>query len=325
VGLFGRYYVVSNQIAVILSSQLFKERCVARKMTRLLLWGGIGLLAVLAVAMAIPASRYRLLGLLGIERLYNGRPIEYWIAALKDPDPEVRRTAAVQLGNAEAHQDAAEEEEEEEEWEEAVAALVEAMADSDGFVRKCAATSLLIFSKDVKMPKDERRIACLTGALKDPEVAVRRAAVRGLWQAGPAAKQGDGVARLTDALGDKDDYVRAYGARALARIGPDAKDAMPALLKHLRTDPDKDIRKLSAKAIGLIGPDALGLLRGDVITALTEATKDESRGLREYSVRALGELRAKEAIPALRQASDDQDNDVRAAAVQALKSLEAAP
>ena len=67
-------------------------------MAKRIVLGIVLFLAVaLAVACAVPASRYRILALLRDEPLYSGRPIAYWVAALKDSDANVRREAALIL------------------------------------------------------------------------------------------------------------------------------------------------------------------------------------------------------------------------------------
>src|SRR5262245_58826173 len=246
----------------------------------LLLWSMVGVVLALGIAFAVPASRYPILNFFSNERLYSGRPLHYWVAALKEDDPALRRRAAFALGDAckECRQ-------ENPACPLVLAALIEALADQDSFVRKCAATSLLMSPREAPVPQNASSIEHLTGAIADEEVAVRRAAVRSLWQARAAAQQADGVARLTAALGDKDDYVRAYAARSLGQIGPEAKAAVPTLLQHLRQDEERDIRKLSAKALGLIGAEAIAVRLPETVEALTQALKEEPSGLRAYAAR----------------------------------------
>src|SRR6516164_8322257 len=57
----------------------------------------IGLAAAvsLAIAMALPASHYVIVGILHQESFYNGRPTSYWIDALKH-EPFARRSAPAQ-------------------------------------------------------------------------------------------------------------------------------------------------------------------------------------------------------------------------------------
>jgi HEAT repeat protein len=287
---------------------------------RLAVVGAVLLILGIDIALAVPATRYPLLAFLQNERLYHGRPLGYWLGALKDSDPEMRRRAALNLGDLGLCKQPGQIDAE---CSQVIAALIETLGDADGFVRKCAATSFLMYPRETPVPQDSASIARLTTALDDAEVAVRQAGVRGLWQAGAAAKERAGVARLTAALADKDEFVRAYASRALARIGPDAKDAVPALLERLRQDEERDDRKLAAKAMGSIGAESIGPLLPDTVAALIDALKNDARGLREYSARSLGQLGAKEAIPALKKILKDRDEHVAAAAAEAVKLLEA--
>src|SRR5438132_1353957 len=112
---------------------------------RLVLWGSLGLALLLGSVFAVPATRYPILGFLGVQQLYHGRPIDYWIAALKADDPELRRQAALTLGDAGVYKDSSPDGQQ---CQRVIAALIAALGDSDGFVRKCAATSLLMFPRD---------------------------------------------------------------------------------------------------------------------------------------------------------------------------------
>jgi hypothetical protein len=54
----------------------------------ILLGAGLVLAVGVGTALAVPASRYRLLALLRDEALYNARPLPYWTAAVpEDADP----------------------------------------------------------------------------------------------------------------------------------------------------------------------------------------------------------------------------------------------
>lgn len=290
-------------------------------MLRRLIFGSVLMLVlVIGMAFAVPASRYPLLGWIRGERLFEGRPLSYWLSALKDDDANTRRQAALVLGDVckDASQDDAD-------CGRAIPALLETLGDGDGFVRKCAATSFILSPRDAAVPQDQATIQYLTVALADREVTVRQAAVRALWQAGAVAKEANGVTRLRDALRDKDEFVRMYAARALARIGPDAKDAVPTLLQRLRQDEERDVRKLSAKTLGLIGARAIGPQLPETVQVLSAALKDDYPGLREYAARSLGQLGAREAIAALQEITHDKDEQVRSAAVEAIQRLESLP
>jgi HEAT repeat protein len=275
-----------------------------------------------AIGWAVPASRYWMLSVLKGDPLYNGRPLAYWLDALQESDAGVRREAAVLLGEAAIRNACAKDDSQ---TQSVAAALVQTLGDHDGFVRKAAATSLLTYPRETPVPHDSKTVALLIAALKDQETAVRKAAIRSLWQTGKAAAQDPGIASLTAALDDKDDFVREYGARTLGIIGPDAKQAAPALLDRLRKDEERDVREHAAKALGLIGAKALGPLLPDTVQALIVGLDDEAADVRENSARSLGQLGATDAIPDLYQVMDDPEPRVRAAVAEALKTLERRP
>jgi len=267
-----------------------------------------------------------MLALVHGEPLYNGRPIAYWVAALRDSDADVRREAALILEDV--HEDFKGRSPDDPEYRGIIAALASALGDSDVFVRKCAARAFLTYPRELPVPEDGATVArMLTGLEDKQEVLVRKAAARALWQAGPAAKQGAGVPGLIAATYDANDFVREYAVRALGRIGPEASAAVPELLDLLRKDPERDVREHAAKSLGLIGAQALGPRLGEAVQALMKGLKDEAADVRENSARSLGQLGAKEAIAELRPLAQNpkEHERVRSAATEALKRLEASP
>jgi len=289
-------------------------------MRRTVLLLALALILATGVIFAIPAARFRLLALLTHEPLYNGRPVSYWLTALEAGDADERREAALTLAEPElvktcsADQDICRR---------VIGGLVATLSDSDVFVRKCAATSLLSYPRETPIPGGAAVVDKLLAALDDAEVTVRKAAARSLWQLGEAAGQGDGVARLTGALLDKDDFVREYAARTLGRIGPDAKTAAPALLDRLAQDEERDVREHAAKSLGLIGPKALGPLLEKTIAALTKGLQDPAADVRENSARSLGQLGARGSVDALKRIRADPEVRVRTAVNYALRVLTA--
>ncbi len=288
-------------------------------MRRVVLWVVLVLVVGFGVAFAVPAIRYPLLALLRNEHLYEGRPLGYWLAALKDGDPTTRSLAATNLGDAQVDR---KDSPDRAQYPAVVTGLVEALGDPDGYVRKCAGRSLLLYPRESAVPGDSATVARLLKTLGDKETVVRKAAIRSLWQIGPAAKDGDGVARLTEALGDKDDFVREYAARTLGKIGPEAAPAVPALIELLRTDEWRDAREHAAKSLGSIGARAIGSHLPQAVKTLLAGLKDEVGDVRRDSARSLGQLGATEAVPALRPLLKDHEERVRTAAAEALQRLE---
>src|SRR5438093_11965445 len=115
----------------------------------LLAIAGILVVAV-AVAFAVPASRYWILSLVRNEPLHGGRPISSWVADLKHSDANVRKQAALALEDA--SQELKGRPPDDPETKAVVAGLVGAMADPDPFVRKCVAKAFLDYPRDAAVP-----------------------------------------------------------------------------------------------------------------------------------------------------------------------------
>jgi HEAT repeat protein len=84
-------------------------------------------------------------------------------------------------------------------------------------------------------------------SLKDPDIRVRKRAVKKLANVGTAAQAA--VPALAGALKDRDPGVRAEAALALLRIGPGAKEAVPALAEAARQDASPRVRACAGKAL----------------------------------------------------------------------------
>src|SRR5262249_39258683 len=146
-------------------------------------------------------------------------------------------------------------------------ALVQALKDSDLFVRRFAAQALGDIEADPKVAAKP-----LADVLKNPKEKkeVQAAAAGALGRMGAA-----GVAPLAAAVKDAatDNEVRRRAVEALGKIGPDAKAAIPALVSVLKAAPggkknpdkDADCRVDAATALGHIAAasdkDALDALR----------------------------------------------------------------
>lgn len=152
-----------------------------------------------------------------------------------------------------------------------------------------------------------RIVTALMGVLKDPDVEVRRAAVRSLAN----FEDPSTAPALREALRDADAEVRANAVEALGNIHDAASaDAIAALLK----DPNKDVR---AHAI-----DALTELELAVPPAgLLDALRDSDADVRHQAVHAVGHFEDARAVPTLRLLLDDPNADVREAAVEALGDI----
>lgn len=196
-------------------------------------------------------------------------------AALKNPDPNVRRSAVEDLGRIGAP---------------ALPSLAASLKDGDPRVRVAAAGAALSID-----PKRADALALLIGASKDPDAVVRRLAAESL-AVEPA------VAALGGLLDDRNDEVRWAAADSLGELGQAAAPAVPALL-HLLGDKDPAFRSVAADALG---QGAKGNPQA-VAPALTAALKDGDRRVRESAARSFLELglRSRDAVAILAAAKED--------------------
>jgi HEAT repeat protein len=281
----------------------------------------------------------------------NGRMVDALAVALRDPDIEVRTSAAQALGSMGDPR--------------AVEALLQALrSDADAGVRKMAAWALGEIespaavgglsqavrsdsSAEVRAAaawalgeiESAEAVGALGAALRDSSVEVRRNAV---WALGEI-ESADAVEWLVPALRDADLEIRRKATWALGEIESPA--AVPGLSGAMR-DSDAEVRATAAWALGEIqspaGIDALrgGMADSDVevrrksawalgeiqdaraVPALTAALGDSDHETRKTAVWALGEIQDASAIPALRPLLHDPDGEVRKTAIWALLEMD---
>ena len=252
------------------------------------------------------------------------------IAALADPDPNVRREALRAISNIRRAQP------------EELKLIAKALADSDRFVALHATEALASLG--------ERGVPLLTEATKNSKTSMW--ALLALETVGPKAHEAqDAVIAL---LKEQDTVLREQAALTLSRIAPDAKKAIPALLPLL-DDEVIPVRAAAAFAIAQFGADASaattkfqkmtkekddvsrligarGLIavarpRGAAAKPLVEifvtGLEDERPGIRRESAVGLGKLGidAASAVDALTKATEDKVEGVKLAAEEALKAI----
>src|SRR5437762_1315738 len=141
----------------------------------------------------------------------------------------------------------------------AAPALVEALKQKDTNVRRMVLYAMAIIAEQEKIDGAEKP---LLGLLKDEDVIVRIFAVRALGK----LKAESATGPLLDAMKKEDPFVRRSAAYALGDSG--AKEAIKPLAGLLKEE-DALIRRAGADSLGEIGK---GLL--PVLPALSEALKD---------------------------------------------------
>jgi HEAT repeat protein len=214
------------------------------------------------------------------------------VSLLKDPDPAVRRTAALSLGKI-ADPGVA-------------VALREGLFDPDETVRRYSAWALgnlgeaaidpagLVLVQQLNDPAPAVKTAVaqaigkigatqgmvelLGEALNEADPATRRAVVQALgWLESPSAYQ-----MLLDALTDEDADVRQGVVAALGELG-DAH-ALPAIRQRLLKDPDVGVRSEAAFRLGKLGDDSL------LPTLQFISAKDEDANVRRWAAWAVTSL-----------------------------------
>ena len=192
---------------------------------------------------------------------------------LKDPSPDVRRTAALSLGKI-GHSAGTE-------------GLVQALSDSDPLVREYSAWSLGQIGEDVNTDA----AFALVSALGDPHTAVKHRAAKALGNIGPREPT---IPLLLEGL--------AVGAIESRRAVVDAfmnleeKSAYSALLSSL-TDPDPKARQGTIAALGEMGD------RRALPTFEKILLRDDNVGVRTEAAYRLGKLGSQENIPSLEKAA----------------------
>jgi len=185
------------------------------------------------------------------EQRYEGRTFSDWTRLLEDPDPPTRLKAveALRLGFGV----------------QAVPALVHALGGAHPSVRREAIRALAAIQA-----AGPETIAALSNAMRNTDLAVRRAAASALGDVGA-------VAALVQTLKDPDSNVRLNAVRPLRRIitrpgnsaDPATTKRVVAALADALKDTDTGLRRAAASSLGVIGPTAF-----DAIPALSEVTRD---------------------------------------------------
>ena len=149
-------------------------------------------------------------------------------------------------------------------------------------------------------PPPKGVVPALVDAMKDPHPVVRRIACDALGRyhgsEGETALQA-----LLAAMGDRDFWVRINAGRSLASRGEAAAEAIPPIIRLLRTE-DRNLRSQAAEILGKFGPSAR-VASAALLVALDDE-KDHVRKSVEKALNAVSPIESKtadEALEALRQ------------------------
>ncbi|GKS56628.1 hypothetical protein YTPLAS18_01550 [Nitrospira sp.] len=217
------------------------------------------------------------------------------VTLLTDPNPDVRRTAAVALGRIGATQ--------------AVDALLSALRDSDPAVRQWAAWAVGVVASE--RPRDVG--PPLIRLLADPSAMVRKAAAQALGEL------------------DEDSTVKEQVFKQFQSGEGNVRSAAAlALVGHGRIEWLADVRRAFPR-LSATGRQALVAMLGElgdsrVIPMLEERLQtDENAGVRGEAAYRLGIVGGRDALPVLhRAATDDPNANVRRWAEQAAFAVDSA-
>lgn len=263
-------------------------------------WGTMVLLLVIigiGIALIIPASHFRLVGIAKREATFDGWPTSYWAAALKKDPFAMRTNPPRDIGRVLR-----------EGGEAAVPVLIEMLSDEDDEIRFQAALAL------ASMDGDQARAATpalVKLMLSDTQEHVLLLAARTVERCA-----GDEVVpALVGALRENPSHRRrAWAAVLLGEFGPKAKAAIPALVTAIE-DPHVAVRVAAARSLWLVDSHASPAS----LLVLAEARKcDYNIG---QPVWALLRPRAQEFYPDLLSALKVANPDRRSCAAIAIENL----
>jgi HEAT repeat protein/lysophospholipase L1-like esterase len=241
------------------------------------------------------AEAARVVGLIGASA---APAVPALAAALRAPEPDVRREAVIALqkiGPGAAP---------------AVPALIEAMGDPE--LRWRVPDALGSIGPPARSATD-----ALTRALRDPSATVRWRAALALGSIRPDDKRTQlELARLID---DPQGNVRLGAILALARIEADA-DLRLATFHQAFGDSNVEVRRRAAWGVGRMGPAGR-----PAVPELLEALHDHDDWARMYAARALGKVAEADppVMTALKATLEDPADFVRAQAEASLRQISA--
>jgi HEAT repeat protein len=247
-----------------------------------------------------PAARRYAAGVIGSMGPKAEAAVPALIAALKDPDENVRGRAAFALGRLAPPGRGAG----------AVAALADALRDSDMQVRKNAASALAGFGSEAKAA-----IPALIADLNDnSDASLRVDAAWAIRRIGPDAQT---LALLLTKLQSNPASQLAAQDALLTMSEAEAKAAIPRLKAGLQ-NPDVNVRRNAASFLLYFNK-----LAQPAVPEVIAALKDSDPTVRVFAIDALGAigLKAEGAEPALLAALNDPQPAVRRVAVLALGSV----
>jgi RNA polymerase sigma factor (sigma-70 family) len=267
--------------------------------------------------------------------LYQGKPPSFWLAALRDRDPEYRRKALTPLQSFAMVDHSL------------IPALIACLHDEDEGVRMMACGALgelgppakdavpVLLQADLPVscvvdalqwidPKGQTAVPAALAALKDKRVEVRRNAAFTLFTFDKTKARlavgefAEALNRINEfylassaAAGGRSRSVAEVAATALGEIGPEAREAIPALVTALLSAPDRDSQPVPMS----VTPFVAALKKVDpegtvAVPLLVKKLEDKNAQARLRASMMLGQYAAKSAsalstlIPLIREEKD---------------------
>ncbi|QDV32590.1 HEAT repeat domain-containing protein [Tautonia plasticadhaerens] len=254
----------------------------------------------LARAIEDPDPRVRRGAALALGRMRPASPeaVPLLLSSLRDGDPDVRvdvLAALVDLGPRARS---------------AVPAVREALGDESAGIRLWALEFLVRSA-----PRDDRLLADLSALIDDDDPRVQRPALDALRALGPAGRSA--LPAAIGALQASDPSVRLAAAELISSHGGAASEAVPALASML-SDPSPGLRATAARTLSELGRAAR-----PAFDRLSPLLDDEDPGVRQAAALAVGASApdASAARPPLSKALGDDDEEVRSSARRAIQRL----
>ena len=254
----------------------------------------------LTLAIRDPEPRVRRGAALALGQIRPLAPgtVQTLATGLADPDVEVRAaflTAIGQLGPR---------------GEETVQAVRALLRDESAEIRS---QSIEVLSRSAA--RDDRLLADFMAMLDDPDARVQRRAIDTLRSLGPPGRKA--LTTIVGKLDGPDLEVRLAAAEWIGSHGQAAAEAVPALIVLL-DDPTPELRTVAALTLGKLGSAAQPAF--DRLASLLAAGDAKARAAAALTLGSL-ELDAEAIRPHLSKALGDGDPEVRRAAVRAIGRL----
>lgn len=191
-------------------------------------------------------------------------------------------------------------------------ALVAALSDGEKHVSTVAAQTIEVLAREKAGPKPDDALPALVKLFPNP-AAIRAVAAYGSAAAGV-------VPQLVPLLKNPEVPVRRQAVRALGKIGEPAKSAVPDVIALVESDPDAGVQEQAAEALGDIGPS----IAAEAVPVLVKALQHTDTMVRRDAVRSLGQMgtAAKGVIDDVRALLKDPEDKVRDAAGKSVRQID---